>query len=111
MLARHFVSRAFITCIFLFSAFPAHATIGVPSSGLANSTVVLRGTNFTGTTTVWFNGQAATFTLNSPNQITATVPAGATTGPLSVSAAGGISTSSTTFTVNSLVVFGVSQIG
>ncbi len=75
-----------------------------PTSGLANSTVVLRGTNFTGTTTVWFNGQAATFTLNSPNQITATIPSGATTGPFSVIAAGGISTSSSTFTINSLVV-------
>ena len=75
-----------------------------PSSGIANSTVVLRGTNFTGTTTVWFNGQAASFTLNSANQITATVPAGATTGPLSVIAAGGISTTTSNFTVNNVVV-------
>jgi DNA/RNA endonuclease G (NUC1) len=75
-----------------------------PNTGLANNSVVIRGTNFTGTTTVWFNGQAASFTLNSANQITATVPTGATTGPLSVIAAGGISTSSSTFTVNSLIV-------
>ena len=75
-----------------------------PASGSVSSSVVIRGTNFTGTTTVWFNGQAASFTLNSANQITATVPSGATTGPLSVITAGGISTSSSTFTVNSLVV-------
>lgn len=70
-----------------------------PTSGIANSTVVLRGTNFTGVTTVWFNGLAAPFTLDSPSQITATVPAGATTGPISVIAAGGLATSPTTFTV------------
>lgn len=75
-----------------------------PTSGNVSSSVVIRGTNFTGTTTVWFNGQAATFTLNSANQITATVPAGATSGPLSVIAAGGISTTVSNFTVNSVVV-------
>ena len=75
-----------------------------PASGNGSSSVVIRGTNFTGTTTVWFNGQAAPFTLNSANQITATVPFGATTGPLSVIAAGGISTTTSNFTVNSLVV-------
>jgi DNA/RNA endonuclease G (NUC1) len=75
----------------------------VPTSGIANSTVVLRGTNFTGATTVWFNGVPASFTLDSPNQISATVPAGATTGPISVIAAGGLSTSATTFTVTTPV--------
>jgi endonuclease G len=75
-----------------------------PASGNVSSSVVIRGTNFTGATTVWFNGQAATFTLNSANQITATVPPGATSGPLSVIAAGGISTTAGNFTVNSVVV-------
>jgi endonuclease G len=75
-----------------------------PTGGSVGSSVVLRGTNFTGTTTVWFNGQAATFTMNSANQITATVPPSATTGPLSVIAAGGISTTSNHFTVNSVPV-------
>ncbi len=75
-----------------------------PTSGNVSGSVVIRGTNFTGTTTVWFNGQAASFTVNSANQITATVPPGATTGPLSVIAAGGISTTTSNFTVNSLVV-------
>lgn len=75
-----------------------------PTSGNLSSSVVIRGTNFTGTTTVWFNGQAASFTLNSANQITATVPSGATTGPLSVIAAGGISTTTSNFTINSAVV-------
>jgi len=75
-----------------------------PTSGSVGDSVLIRGTNFTGTTTVWFNGQAATFTLNSANQITATVPASATTGPLSVIAAGGISTTASNFTVNAVAV-------
>lgn len=75
-----------------------------PTSASVNSSVVIRGTNFTGATTVWFNGQAAAFTLNSANQITATVPSSATTGPLSVIAAGGISTTTSNFTVNSVIV-------
>ena len=75
-----------------------------PSTGFANTSVVIRGTNFAGTTNVRFNGQDATFTLNSPNQISATIPPGATTGFLAVIAAGGISTSATSFTVNSLAV-------
>lgn len=75
-----------------------------PNGGNVSNSVVIGGTNFTGATTVWFNGQAATFTLNSANQITATVPTGATTGPLSVIAAGGISTTTGNFTINSVVV-------
>ena len=85
--------------------YPATGVTNItPTGGSVGSSVVLRGTNFTGTTTVWFNGQAATFTLNSANQITATVPPSATTGPLSVIAAGGISTTSNHFTVNSVPV-------
>lgn len=72
-----------------------------PTSGLVNTPVVIRGTNFTGATTVKFNGQPATFTLNSSSQITASVPGGATTGPISVIAAGGLSTSSSPFSINS----------
>ena len=61
-----------------------------PSSGTVGDSVVLRGTNFTGVTSVQFTGVAATFTVNSPNQITATVPASATTGPVTVLAASGL---------------------
>ena len=70
-----------------------------PTSGLVSSSVVIRGTNFTGTTTVAFNGVNTTFTVNSANQITVTVPNSATTGPISVIAAGGLATSTNNFTV------------
>jgi hypothetical protein len=70
-----------------------------PTSGLAGATVTLSGTNFTGTTAVAFNGTAATFTVNSATQITATVPANVTTGPIAVTNAVGTFTSTTNFTV------------
>ncbi|MBD2770197.1 IPT/TIG domain-containing protein [Hymenobacter sp. BT664] len=71
-----------------------------PTIGPAGTAVVLTGNNFTGTTQVTFNGTVApTFTVNSPTQITVTVPAGATTGPITVQAAGGPGSSSTNFRV------------
>ena len=73
----------------------------IPTMGDANTSVVIRGTNFTGTTAVSFNGQETSFTLDSPNEITATVPSGALSGPISVIAAGGLSVSASTFTVSS----------
>lgn len=45
------------------------------------------------------NGVAAAFTVLDVNFINATVPAGATTGPITVSTAGGPSTSTQIFTV------------
>jgi IPT/TIG domain-containing protein len=52
------------------SVFPASG----PTSG--GTQVVLTGTNFTGATGVAFGGMAASFTVNSATQITATTPAG-----------------------------------
>jgi len=70
-----------------------------PTSGSVGSSVVIKGTNFAGASVVWFNGTNVAFTLNSSNQITATVPAGATTGPVSVIAPGGLAVSTGNFTV------------
>ena len=64
-----------------------------------SSSVVIKGTNFAGASVVWFNGTNAAFTLNSSNQITAIVPTGATTGPISVIAPGGLAVSAGNFTV------------
>jgi hypothetical protein len=71
-----------------------------PSSGAAGTPVVLTGTGFTGATLVSFNGTAAPgFVVNSPTQITVSVPAGATTGLIAVVTPGGLATSATAFTV------------
>jgi|GEM_PF-790024 len=71
-----------------------------PSSGPVGTTVVITGTNLTGASSVKFNGTAATsFTVNSATQITATVPAGATTGPVSVTTSVGTGSSPGNFTV------------
>src|ERR1039458_7740904 len=70
-----------------------------PASGAVSSSVVIKGTNFAGASVVWFNSTNASFTVNSSNQITATVPTGATTGPVSVIAPGGLAVSAGNVTV------------
>lgn len=68
-----------------------------PLNGLPGSSVTLNGANFVGATNVSFNGVAATFNVSADTQITTTVPATATTGPISVSTSGGSVTSSVPF--------------
>ncbi|MSR49288.1 MAG: hypothetical protein EXS07_04490 [Gemmataceae bacterium] len=67
---------------------------------------MITGTNFTGASIVRFGGLTATgFAVNSANQITATVPVGAPTGPISVTTPGGTVNTATNFTVASNTVF------
>jgi len=82
-----------------FSAPAPNVTGFTPSSGLTGSTVTITGTGFTGTSSVTFNGTPATYTVDSATQITATVPGGATTGPIAVTTAGGTFTTGGNFTV------------
>ena len=70
-----------------------------PVNGNAGGTVTITGTNFSTASTVWFNGTNAAFTVNSDLQITATVPAGAASGKISVVASGGLATSAANFIV------------
>jgi len=71
-----------------------------PTSGASTTSVVITGTGFTGATAVKFNGvNAASYTVDSATQITAVVPATATTGPISVTTTNGTGTSSTNFAV------------
>src|SRR5207245_2696895 len=70
-----------------------------PTSGPVGTPVTITGTNFTGASAVRFNGTSANFTATSSTSISATVPSGATTGPLSVTTPGGTATSASSFTV------------
>ena len=71
----------------------------------SGSSVVINGTGFTGATAVYFNGVAAAITSNNDTQITATLPAAATTGVITVTPLSGSDIiSSGTFTVNTLSV-------
>jgi cytochrome c peroxidase len=55
-----------------------------PIFGPVGTAVTITDTTFAGATAVSFNGVAATFTEGPPGTITTTVPAGATTGPITV---------------------------
>jgi PKD repeat protein len=72
-----------------------------PTSGPVGTLVTITGANFTGfTSSVKFNGTAdPSFVVNSSTDITAHVPAGATTGPISVTTQHGTAISSSSFTV------------
>src|SRR5262249_11276843 len=83
---------------------PPVITTFAPQSGPIGTVVVIQGFNFTGATDVSFHGTPAiSFTVDSDNQITATVPIGATTGTISVTTAIGTGTSSQAFTVTTAV--------
>ena len=72
----------------------------LPTSGPVGTAVSLTGTGFSDATAVAFNGApAATFTVVNATQITATVPAAATTGTIAVTSPAGSATSATSFTV------------
>jgi hypothetical protein len=66
----------------------------------ATPTVTITGSNFTGATSVKFNGVTATYTINSATSITTTLPALATTGAITISNAQATGTSTTLFYVN-----------
>ena len=70
-----------------------------PASGRAGTTVTINGKTFSNPTSVQFNGVAATFTVYSTTKITAAVPAGATTGKISVTTSGGTANSTSDFVV------------
>ncbi len=71
-----------------------------PASGAAGTSVTIVGSNFTGSTSVTFNTVPASgFMVNSSTQITATVPAGAVSGPIGITVPGGTILSANPFTV------------
>ena len=73
-----------------------------PPSGAVGGSIILYGIGFSTTPSqnaVRFNGTAATVTQATANQLTVTVPAGATTGPIAVTAFSQTDTSANAFTV------------
>ncbi|UVT15742.1 MAG: IPT/TIG domain-containing protein [Nitrospira sp.] len=73
-----------------------------PSSGPVGTPVTIYGTGFNATpasNTVKFNGTTATVLTASTTVLTANVPGGATTGPISVTVGANTATSATSFTV------------
>lgn len=70
-----------------------------PLRGVAGDSITIFGTNFTGATSVAFNGAWASFTVDSQSQISAIVPSGATSGPISITTPSGIVFSSVGFVV------------
>lgn len=68
-----------------------------PPYGSIGSSVTISGWNFYGVTSVKFNGTTASFSTPSQTQITATVPAGATSGQISVTTAAGTAMSGSNY--------------
>ncbi len=76
-----------------------------PTSGTIGAVVTVNGSGFTGATAVLFNGVASKYTVNSDVKITATVPTGVSTGPISVTAGGVTGRSTSNFTVTAGMTF------
>ncbi len=88
---------------------PCPAVIGVsPTSGAAGSQATITGSNFTGVSAVRFaNNVSANFTVNSDTQITATVPNGAVTGPITISKPNCPDVTTPSFTVTSSCTYSI----
>ena len=78
---------------------PPEITGFAPTSGPVGTEVTLSGSGFADVTQVRFNGTAAGFTVSSDREIVATVPEGATTGPIAVTSPAGSATSADDFVV------------
>lgn len=79
---------------------PAPAiTLFSPASGKVGAKVTILGKNFLGTSSVAFNGIPAAFQVRSTTVLVTQVPSGATTGPITITNAGGSGVSKTNFTV------------
>lgn len=86
---------------------PPTVTGFVPATAQAGATITITGTNFTGATAVMFgNTPAASFTVVSATQITATVPVLGGGGVIAVTTPVGTGTSATGFEFNATYVVG-----
>lgn len=82
-----------------------------PASGAIGTSVIIRGTGFSAVAAqnaVSFNGQAASVSSSNATTIVASVPAGANSGPISVTANGNTATSAAPFLVTAVEITGFS---
>ena len=86
------------TSSFTVTAAPPSISSFTPTNGPVGTLLDIQGTGFTGTTSVDFNGTAASYTVDSDTHVHATVPNGATTGPIAVTTPRGAGRSSSAFT-------------
>lgn len=77
---------------------PPLITSFAPLRGVVGTEITISGNHFTGVTSVSLNGKPAAFALNSDTLLLTKVPAGATTGPITVTNAAGSVTSAVNFT-------------
>ena len=99
------------------SSVPANNGLAIlsfsPQSGTVGQIVTIQGQGFNTTASanaVQFNGVAATVTVATANTLTVTVPAGATTGPISVAVGSSSATSDMNFTITSATLTSISVI-
>jgi uncharacterized repeat protein (TIGR03803 family) len=85
--------------VFALTTGLSHFVETVPTVGKVGTAVRILGSGLTGSTSVSFNGTAATFTVVSATEITTSVPTGATTGKITVATPGGTLTSNVSFQV------------
>jgi uncharacterized repeat protein (TIGR03803 family) len=85
--------------VFSFSTGLGPLVETVPAAAKVGKRVTILGNGLTGSTSVTFNGTSATFTVESDTYIKATVPAGATTGTVSVTTPTGTLNSNPVFQV------------
>lgn len=88
------------TSIFTSGTIPSISGFS-PGAGPAGTAVLIYGGNFFSPVTVKFNGKSASATVTSTTEISATVPTGATAGPITVTTSDGTAGSSNSFATGS----------
>jgi uncharacterized repeat protein (TIGR01451 family) len=78
---------------------PPRLSAFVPAAAVVGQSVVLTGTNLTHASRLHFGSTPAEFTVTGPDQMTATIPAEARSGPVTVQTPGGTYTTEASYTV------------
>src|ERR1041384_3928553 len=103
-MARLETHRCFIVFVIWLACHVLPAAVPVitdfsPTYGKTNTSVIITGSGFTFATAVKFNGVSASFFASADTQISATVPAAATTGKIRVEVGAQADTSANDFVV------------